>query len=96
MMYCISDFSPCSTVPVKGLSFSVVLLTLYLCLHCIFSLLSQKTGDTFAIKVSNNLGMMRPLEVRRREFEVLTKLNHDNIVKIYSTETEVRYYISAS
>ena len=39
--------------------------------------------------------MMRPLEVRRREFEVLTKLNHENIVKIHATETEVRYLIFA-
>lgn len=51
---------------------------------------SQKTGDTFAMKVSNNLGMMRPLEVRRREFEVLNKLNHENIVKLYASETEVQ------
>ena len=34
--------------------------------------------------------MMRPFDVRRREFEVLAKLNHENIVKIYATETEVR------
>lgn len=50
----------------------------------------KKTGDTFAIKVSNNLGMMRPLEVRRREFDVLSKLDHVNIVRIVATETELR------
>ncbi|KAJ7331255.1 dendritic cell proliferation [Desmophyllum pertusum] len=50
----------------------------------------KKNGDTFAMKVSNNLGMMRPLEVRRREFEVLNKLNHENIVKLYASETELR------
>ncbi|XP_073228812.1 serine/threonine-protein kinase TBK1-like [Porites lutea] len=50
----------------------------------------KKTGDAFAIKVSNNLGMMRPFDVRRREFEVLAKLNHENIVKIYASETELR------
>ncbi len=33
--------------------------------------------------------MMRPVEVRRREFEVLNKLNHENIVKLYASETEV-------
>lgn len=49
----------------------------------------KKTGDMYAIKVSNQLGMMRPLEVRRREFEVLNKLNHENIVKLYASETEV-------
>lgn len=50
----------------------------------------QKTGDTYAVKISNQLGMMRPVEVRRREFEVLNKLNHENIVKLFASETEVR------
>ena len=62
--------------------------------HSTFTLLSQKTGDAFAIKVSNNLGMMRPFDVRRREFEVLAKLNHENIVKIYASETEVSSFTS--
>ncbi|KAL9959562.1 hypothetical protein ACROYT_G032893 [Oculina patagonica] len=51
---------------------------------------NKKTGDTFAVKISNQLGMMRPVEVRRREFEVLNKLNHENIVKLYASETELR------
>lgn len=51
----------------------------------------QKTGDTFAVKISNQLGMMRPVEVRRREFEVLNKLNHENIVKLFASETEVSF-----
>ena len=51
----------------------------------------QKTGDTYAVKISNQLGMMRPLEVRRREFEVLNKLNHENIVKLFASETEVSF-----
>ena len=38
--------------------------------------------------------MMRPFDVRRREFEVLAKLNHENIVKIYASETEVRSFTS--
>ena len=54
-----------------------------------FYLLSQKTGETYAIKVSNNFGMMRPVEIRRREYDVLLKLNHENIVKIFATEIEV-------
>jgi len=41
------------------------------------------------VKISNQLGMMRPVEVRRREFEVLNKLNHENIVKLFASETEV-------
>ena len=50
------------------------------------------------MKISNQLGMMRPVEVRRREFEVLNKLNHENIVKLYASETEVSshcYYFKA-
>ncbi|XP_015780136.1 PREDICTED: serine/threonine-protein kinase TBK1-like [Acropora digitifera] len=50
----------------------------------------KKTGETFAIKVSNNFGMMRPVEIRRREYDVLLKLNHENIVKIFATEVEIR------
>lgn len=34
--------------------------------------------------------MMRPLEVRRREFDVLSKLDHVNIVRIVASETEVQ------
>ena len=49
----------------------------------------QRTGDVFAIKAFNQIGMMRPQDVRKREFEVLRKLNHDNIVRIFDTETEV-------
>ena len=52
-------------------------------------LILQKTGETYAIKVSNNFGMMRPVEIRRREYDVLLKLHHENIVKIFATEVEV-------
>ncbi|KAK2571078.1 Serine/threonine-protein kinase TBK1 [Acropora cervicornis] len=50
----------------------------------------KKTGETYAIKVSNHFGMMRPVEIRRREYDVLLKLNHENIVKIFATEVEIR------
>ncbi|XP_029201599.2 serine/threonine-protein kinase TBK1-like isoform X1 [Acropora millepora] len=50
----------------------------------------KKTGETYAIKVSNNFGMMRPVEIRRREYDVLLKLHHENIVKIFATEVEIR------
>ena len=43
----------------------------------------------FAIKTFNHLGMMRPQEIRNREYDVLKKLDHENIVKIYDTEVEV-------
>ncbi|XP_048586520.1 serine/threonine-protein kinase TBK1 isoform X2 [Nematostella vectensis] len=50
----------------------------------------KKSGDVVAVKTSNHLGMMRPLEVRKREFDVLSKLDHENIVKIFASETELR------
>lgn len=33
---------------------------------------------------------MRPHEVQMREFEVLKKVNHENIVKLLAIEEEVR------
>lgn len=50
----------------------------------------KRTGDVFAIKAFNQIGMMRPQDVRKREFEVLRKLNHENIVKIFDDENETR------
>ncbi len=50
----------------------------------------QKTGDLYAVKVFNNLSFLRPLDVQLREFEVLKKLNHKNIVKLFAVEEEVR------
>lgn len=37
----------------------------------------------------NNLSFLRPLDVQMREFEVLKKLNHKNIVKLFAVEEEV-------
>ncbi|XP_051976683.1 serine/threonine-protein kinase TBK1-like isoform X2 [Xyrauchen texanus] len=48
----------------------------------------KKTGDLFAFKVFNNLSFLRPLDVQMREFEVLKKLNHKNIVKLFAVEEE--------
>ena len=45
-----------------------------------------------AIKTFNHLGMMRPPDIRKREFDVLKKLDHENIVKIFDTEVEVSTY----
>ncbi|KTG39550.1 hypothetical protein cypCar_00039390 [Cyprinus carpio] len=50
----------------------------------------SKTGDLYAVKVFNNLSFLRPLDVQMREFEVLKKLNHKNIVKLFAVEEEVR------
>ncbi|OWK17096.1 TBK1, partial [Cervus elaphus hippelaphus] len=48
----------------------------------------EKTGDLFAIKVFNNISFLRPVDVQMREFEVLKKLNHKNIVKLFAIEEE--------
>lgn len=57
-----------------------------------FSYCLQKTGDLFAVKVFNNISFLRPLDVQMREYDVLTKLNHKNIVKLFAVEEEVRVY----
>ncbi|XP_067906436.1 serine/threonine-protein kinase TBK1 isoform X2 [Heterodontus francisci] len=48
----------------------------------------KKTGDLYAVKVFNNISFLRPIEVQMREFEVLRKLNHNNIVKLFAVEEE--------
>lgn len=57
--------------------------------RCQILILWQKTGDLYAVKVFNNLSFLRPLDVQMREFEVLKKLNHKNIVKLFAVEEEV-------
>jgi len=42
-----------------------------------------------AVKVFNLVSYNRPYEVQMREFEVLQRLNHVNIVKLFAVE-EVR------
>lgn len=49
----------------------------------------QRSGELVAIKVFNIMSYNRPHEVQMREFEMLRKLNHSNIVKLYAVE-EVR------
>ncbi|XP_006825370.2 serine/threonine-protein kinase TBK1-like [Saccoglossus kowalevskii] len=41
-----------------------------------------------AVKTFNHVSFMRPYEVQMREFEVLLKLNHENIVKMFDIEEE--------
>ncbi|XP_018431889.1 PREDICTED: serine/threonine-protein kinase TBK1 [Nanorana parkeri] len=50
---------------------------------------NKKTGDLYAVKVFNNLSYLRPADVQTREFEVLKKLNHKNIVKLFAIEEEM-------
>ncbi|XP_029472324.1 serine/threonine-protein kinase TBK1 isoform X2 [Rhinatrema bivittatum] len=49
---------------------------------------NKKTGDLYAVKVFNSLSFLRPADVQIREFEVLKKLNHKNIVKLFAIEEE--------
>nr|NP_001071740.1 IkappaB kinase [Ciona intestinalis]BAE06507.1 IkappaB kinase [Ciona intestinalis] len=50
----------------------------------------KKTGQEYAIKVFNSLNYMaRSLEARRREFEVLRKVDHKNVVRLFSVEEEL-------
>ncbi|XP_071806682.1 serine/threonine-protein kinase TBK1-like [Asterias amurensis] len=48
----------------------------------------KKTGDLVAAKAFNSLSFMRPQSVQQREFDVLLKLNHPNIVKLYDIEQD--------
>ncbi|NXW91249.1 IKKE kinase, partial [Alopecoenas beccarii] len=47
---------------------------------------NKKSGELVAVKVFNNASYLRPQEVQMREFEVLRKLNHKNIVKLFAVE----------
>ena len=39
-----------------------------------------------AVKVFNTVSYNRPHEVQMREFEMLRKLNHSNIIRLYAEE----------
>ncbi|XP_030044655.1 inhibitor of nuclear factor kappa-B kinase subunit epsilon isoform X2 [Microcaecilia unicolor] len=47
---------------------------------------NKKTGELVAVKVFNNVSYLRPYEVQMREFEMLRKLNHKNIVRLFAVE----------
>jgi serine/threonine protein kinase len=55
----------------------------------VFAGLNKHNGDSVAVKSFNHLSHMRPYEVQKREFEVLKKVNHQNIVKLLAIEEEV-------
>ncbi|XP_054750839.2 serine/threonine-protein kinase TBK1-like [Lytechinus pictus] len=48
----------------------------------------KKTGDVVAVKMFNHMSYMRPHEVQQREFEVLLKLNHQNIIHLHQIEED--------
>ena len=45
--------------------------------------MNKHNGETVAVKTFNQLSHMRPQEVQMREFEVLQKVKHENIVRYY-------------
>ncbi|XP_028924172.1 inhibitor of nuclear factor kappa-B kinase subunit epsilon [Ornithorhynchus anatinus] len=47
---------------------------------------NKKSGELVAVKVFNNASYHRPPEVQVREFEVLRKLKHQNIIKLFAVE----------
>uniref|UniRef100_A0A8C2E579 Inhibitor of nuclear factor kappa B kinase subunit epsilon n=1 Tax=Cyprinus carpio TaxID=7962 RepID=A0A8C2E579_CYPCA len=52
----------------------------------IYKARNKKTGEVVAVKVFNLASYNRPYEVQTREFEVLQRLNHVNIVKFFAVE----------
>ncbi|XP_003743253.2 serine/threonine-protein kinase TBK1 [Galendromus occidentalis] len=50
---------------------------------------NKKTGDLVAVKTFNKVSLDRPLNVQMREFDVLKKVNHENIVKLIAIEEEL-------
>lgn len=57
-------------------------IILYMC-SCVCL---QKSGELVAVKVFNTVSYNRPHDVQMREFEMLRKLNHSNIVRLYAVE----------
>ncbi|XP_008294259.1 inhibitor of nuclear factor kappa-B kinase subunit epsilon isoform X1 [Stegastes partitus] len=47
---------------------------------------NKKSGELVAVKVFNMVSYNRPHEVQMREFEMLRKLNHSNIVRLFTVE----------
>lgn len=50
--------------------------------------MNKHTGEVVAIKVFNSISHMRPPDVQRREYELLSKVNHENIVQLLAIEEE--------
>ena len=57
-------------------------------LFFLFQGVNKHNGETVAVKTFNQLSHMRPQEVQMREFEVLQKVKHENIVKLLAIEEE--------
>ncbi|XP_034442389.1 inhibitor of nuclear factor kappa-B kinase subunit epsilon isoform X5 [Hippoglossus hippoglossus] len=52
----------------------------------VFKARNKRSGELVAVKVFNVMSYNRPHEVQMREFEMLRKLNHSTIVKLYAVE----------
>ncbi|OQR74270.1 serine/threonine-protein kinase TBK1-like [Tropilaelaps mercedesae] len=50
---------------------------------------NKKNGDPVAVKTFNKLSLDRPANVQMREFDVLRKVNHENIVKLIAIEDDL-------
>ncbi|PKU27488.1 inhibitor of nuclear factor kappa-b kinase subunit epsilon [Limosa lapponica baueri] len=62
---------------------------------CVYKARNKKSGELVAVKVFNNASYLRPQEVQMREFEMLRKLNHKNIVKLFAVEETPQHGPSA-
>ncbi|KOC60157.1 Serine/threonine-protein kinase TBK1 [Habropoda laboriosa] len=54
----------------------------------VFQGVNKNNGEPVAVKTFNQLSHMRPHDVQMREFEVLKKVNHENIVQLLAIEEE--------
>uniref|UniRef100_A0A8K9UN15 Protein kinase domain-containing protein n=1 Tax=Oncorhynchus mykiss TaxID=8022 RepID=A0A8K9UN15_ONCMY len=52
----------------------------------IYKARNKMTGQQVAVKVFKLMSYSRPYKVQMREFEMLRRLNHNNIVKLFSVE----------
>ncbi|KAL7300519.1 hypothetical protein TKK_0006518 [Trichogramma kaykai] len=54
----------------------------------VFQGVNKNNGEPVAVKTFNQVSLMRPVDVQMREFEVLRKVKHENIVKLLAIEEE--------
>lgn len=54
----------------------------------VFQGVNKNDGEPVAVKIFNQLSHMRPHDVQMREFEVLRRVNHENIVKLLAIEDD--------
>ncbi|EEB15763.1 serine/threonine-protein kinase TBK1, putative [Pediculus humanus corporis] len=54
----------------------------------VFQGVNKNNGEPVAVKTFNQISHMRPHDVQVREFEVLKKVKHENIVKLLAIEEE--------